>query len=346
MSIQLDQRNKITRAAGIVSGASINIYAVSFSREIAVSMRFGTAAEMDAYLVAQTIPMFLALSLSSLIQPVVIPLFANYKNSDPEEANRFINKTFGGGILISLLSIQTAILPFFAEQAGKNNFQQLKKDFYQTANLIFFALFPICVLMVFFNQNIVRLFFQRGAFDERATIAKGAALIGNTLGLIPHTIGLVGVRLAQATFTNKLIGFQGALNPFLKVGLNLLFIPLRGHIGIAVATSGMYLVGSIIILVGISIKLHVEFKWRFLVPLGKMAVSLSGLMIFLWITRFLMNGNTQNWWLDLEYTAGISVLSLLIYLGLCYLLKLEEARFLPLLIKRSFNRLESAWSRK
>jgi putative peptidoglycan lipid II flippase len=221
---------------------------------------------------------------------------------------------------------QTAVFPYFSDHVSHSNYKQLVGDFKRTVLLLCLGLAPVVLLAIFYRYSLVALLFQRGEFDLKATILTGQAAGGYFVGMIPLMIGMIAVRMAQALNMNRFIGFQGTLNPAFKIILNLLLIPIFGHMGIALATSGMYTIGAIIVLVGVFRHLQVMPTRSDVVPYLKIAISLLGLSGVV----LLLRGKEGIVELAVGHNFFERFLVILIggavYWAGCYLLGLTEAR--------------------
>ena len=500
----MSNRRNIIKAAGVVSVATFAMYAVSFLREAVIGFRFGVSADLDALLVAYAVPMFLASTLSSVLQGVIIPLYLEIV--DPLLRHEFLNKVYTflvgilGGLMFFLVvstpwlvgivgnglgasqqnltikliwvmvlfvpgyalsgfsatllfaervfwwpsvlpavasavtivcvwlggarwgvyslavgitlgaatqlvfaqwilarhgirlhlvrdwqdarlrklvqlslplfigslstgltvlidrgmasflpvgsisalgyaekingmavmalgSLQTAVFPFFAEQAGAGNKDQLATDFVQTITLIIFILAPVSLLMIFFNRPLVEFLFQRGAFDAAASARTSKALVGFAIGLVPVGIGFICVRMAQAVQSGKLIGFVGLLNPIFKVLFNLVLIPIFGVLGVSLATTGMYTVGAAILLAGLAriVKEKIITPATF-VPIAKIGVALLAMGGALWILERWFHFSDGNQLIVLGSILFNMFVGVSVYAIVCFLLGLEEMR--------------------
>ncbi|MGB0383314.1 MAG: murein biosynthesis integral membrane protein MurJ [Ardenticatenaceae bacterium] len=504
-------RKRILKAAGIASIASLLFYFISFLREAVVSMYFGISADLDALLLAQMIPLFLAGTIASTIQAVIVPLYTEM-SEDTAEQSEFINKVYtlfllfmigitailalitpwmvqgigsgledsqkklllplfwllllfvpfkalsgfkralfyaekdfwspgispaimavvtmisvwfgslrwgiyslafgialgsavellvtgwllarrgirlrltlalqdrrlrklfslslplaigsvstgtiviidrmmastlsvgsisalgyaeriNGMMLLALGSLQMAVFPFFAEQAGLADRKQLIKDFKQTISLICFILAPVSLIVIFFNRPLVALLFQRGSFDAQATAVTGDALVGYVIGLIPMAVGFIYVRIIQALQINWLIGFVGFLNPFIKIMLNWLMIPFLGHTGIALATSGMYFVGLLLLMFGLGRYVNMNSDIKFIRFFIKIGIGLLAMVLVIYASALLPL--SQNDWNGLIYLCPLLFFSIVTYWLACYFLNVEEA----IMLLRVFEKL-------
>lgn len=517
----MSHRKDIAKAAGLVTGASVIVYGVSFLREIAVSMRFGVGVDLDVLLIAYAIPAFVGMTISGVVQAVLVPLYSEIRETDPTGLGSFIDRVFtmlvlilvgimallyavapelirlfnrglgdpqialarrlvfcllpvipcmglsglmigilyaernfwwptilpattalvvavcvwaesrwlgiysmavgtsigfavqltgaaillkrqgivchvksmlqdarvrrllslswpvligaastgtitiidramasmlpagsisalsyaeriNGIALVALGSIQTAAFPFLAAHAGRKDHRQLTIDFRQTMAMVCFLLAPASVALVAYNRPLIGILFQRGAFDAAATEATGRALVGYAVGLLPVGVGLLAGRTTLALQNARLIGFQGMLNPVLKVSFNLLLIPLLAHAGIAFATTGMYTVGATIMLVAVLRRLHVRTRASHFVPFLKMGAGLIAMIGALRLVGLATGalGSQGKWGGGLVMIFG-TLAGLATYGAICWMLRVEEARLVVSTLRRLARRVVS-----
>ncbi len=151
-------------------------------------------------------------------------------------------------------------------------------------------------------------------------------MIGYMIGLLPMMVGMVGVRLAQALMLHKFIGFQGMVNPLFKIIFNLILIPIFGLMGISLATSGMNILATIIILVGLFRYLRMMPKLSDFVPYLKIAIGLLGLSGIVYLLKRNTVITDTDFGLEVGYMLLTIFIGIVVYWAGCFLLGLEEAR--------------------
>jgi len=82
----------------------------------------------------------------------------------------------------------TAAYPFLAEQAAGAHANDLRRTFSEGLRLLWFIVFPLSVGLMLLSEPIVRLLFERGAFDARATQMTAVALFYYSLGISSPTL--------------------------------------------------------------------------------------------------------------------------------------------------------------
>ncbi|OEU52529.1 MAG: murein biosynthesis integral membrane protein MurJ [Desulfobacterales bacterium C00003060] len=135
------------------------------------------------------------------------------------------------------IAMATALLPSLSRLAAKNDLEGLRISFAYALKLVFFITIPAMTGLIVLKEPIVRLLFQRGAFDVATTRLTAEALFYYALGLWAFS----GVRIVVSTF----YALQDTKTPVKMAVISLLVnvllsISLMGpmqHGGLALATS-------------------------------------------------------------------------------------------------------------
>jgi putative peptidoglycan lipid II flippase len=81
------------------------------------------------------------------------------------------------------IAISTAVLPSLSREAADSNFEGLRGTISHAIRLTMFITIPAMVGLIVLREPIVRLLFQRGAFDSPATDMTARALLYYSVGL-------------------------------------------------------------------------------------------------------------------------------------------------------------------
>lgn len=234
---------------------------------------------------------------------------------------------------------------------------------------IFQAIFlslPVSVALIVLRIPIVRLVYGTKIFDWEATVQTGATLSVFAIGIVTQTLMSILARAFFAlhdTMTPVKVSFVGLAvlvlgDFFLIYGLHL---PVWA---LAAAFSLSTYIEAIILIILIHKRVGNVINKSFFVHLAKILVSVafSGLSMFflikffdasVWVKRlsFLTRSQTlsnipfQIFVLDTRYTINVIILTavafmigLLVYLGLCFLLKIPEAKYFLIVAKKMIQK--------
>lgn len=131
-------------------------------------------------------------------------------------------------------SLAIVLVPAFAERLGRET-DEFDRMYERSWRLLLFIMAPIGALLFFLPQEIVRLIFQRGAFDEAATRLTAEILQIYAVTLLAQPLLVVSHRaLVSLAATRSILGIELWTSAVL-VGLSVVFASLWEHVGLALA---------------------------------------------------------------------------------------------------------------
>jgi putative peptidoglycan lipid II flippase len=140
--------------------------------------------------------------------------------------------------------VSTVLLPFLSQQAAQQDFTMLKKTFLLTSRRVVYILLPISLGIILLGRELVQFAFERGEFTTESTAATTGAWIAYTIGLPIQAVGILAARVYNALQDNTTLMYVSGAGIVLNIGLNWVFMNIWGHIGIALSTSGVYLIAT------------------------------------------------------------------------------------------------------
>jgi putative peptidoglycan lipid II flippase len=226
------------------------------------------------------------------------------------------------GILI--LALLTVLYPTLVELHVEGKVLEFKETLRQVMGLVILLVFPMMVGLIVLRIPVVRLLFERGAFDATAT--------GNTaFALAFYSMGLVALGI-QLLITRAFYALKDTLTPMcvtllmvvLNIFFNWLLIKPLAHGGIALGTALSINIGAIILAYLLWRKIGAFGGKRLLATFWKCGVAalIMGIILIFGI-RFLHGSGflRQAAELGILISAGAMV-----YFVLIYWLRVEELR--------------------
>jgi putative peptidoglycan lipid II flippase len=135
------------------------------------------------------------------------------------------------------IALATAVLPSLSKQATVSDMDGLRSSFSYALRLVFFVTIPAMTGLIILREPIVRLLFQRGAFDPDTTRLTAEALLYYALGLWAFS----GVRIVVSAFyalqDTKTPVKMAVISLLVNIGLSILLMGPMRHGGLALATS-------------------------------------------------------------------------------------------------------------
>lgn len=171
------------------------------------------------------------------INAVVDGIFATLVS---DQAVRAIDAAFRLYILpqgVFSVAIATVLFPTISRMAANRDFPGLRDSVASGLRQIFFLLLPASAFLMVLSDPVVRLVYQRGAFDAYSTLITSEALFFFTIGLVFNGASLLLIRAffsMQQPWLPTAIAGAGVL---LNAALNALLYQPLGVGGIPLSTS-------------------------------------------------------------------------------------------------------------
>jgi putative peptidoglycan lipid II flippase len=219
--------------------------------------------------------------------------------------------------------------PTLTDLAARGNLAGLRRTFGETLRIILTLTVPATFGLILLGRPLLRLLYQRGAFDASATDAVYVALVFFALGLVGHSCLELTARAffaQQDTVTPLLIATGSAVA---NIILAIVLMKPLGHGGLALANSLAVSAEVLVLLLILRVRIGGIQGWRTLRSLGKvlvasvaMGIAILGVLL---ATRGV--GTSSLWMLVMAGTVGIFA-----YVLVALLLRVESLRELPSLL--------------
>lgn len=186
----------------------------------------------------------------------------------------YANRVFQFPVGILVTAFLVPLFPIFAKLVAENDFDGIKNYFNKGVGVLFFGAIPIIIGILVVGYDAVRLVFEHGVFDNKATFMVTEALWFLSVSILPYVF--------RDSITRVYYSFNDSATPFfvafssilLKLFLNwLLIIKLGTGIGgITLSTSLVTLFNAVVLGILISKKMKMDYKSLF-VNLAKMILA-------------------------------------------------------------------------
>lgn len=227
-------------------------------------------------------------------------------------------------IPISLLAgpIATAVFPEFSELAvGKEKIKDYSNRLNKTIAITWYFIIPAALIFITLSEPIVRVLFQRGAFDVKATQVTACAVSMYSIGLFAHA--------ANPLLGRVFYSFKNTITPVIisifTVGLNIVLNIVLGRLmgagGIALATSISVTFGFIVYNITVR-KYLIPFTKRLAIETVKIILCSTAVGVISYLSLPLFSGNLGFITLVLRLLL-VGLIAGGAYLLLTYLLKVE-----------------------
>ncbi len=254
----------------------------------------------------------------------------------------YANRVFQFPVGILVTAFLVPLFPIFAKLVADKDYNGIKNYFNKGVGVLFFGAIPIIIGILVVGMDAVRLVFERGLFDEKATFMVTEALWFLSVSIIPYVF--------RDSITRVYYSFNDSKTPFvvafssivLKLVLNYVLISKMhfGIGGITLSTSLVTLFNACVLGMFITKKMDMDYKSLF-INLLKMVVAgvITGGICYLCAFEFDKFVHLAKVPFEIIKITFIAVVCMVIYIPLNLLFKMEYADEL-------FNRLSAKLVRK
>ena len=148
-------------------------------------------------------------------------------------------------VVIGPTAMGTAVLPHISAAAVLAEPATLRRTLRRYSFFVLALILPVTAAFIYFSEPIIRVLFQKGAFDAAATHLVSTVQQAALLQLPIAVLLALEIRLSSARKANRLLYRVAALSLLLTIGLDVLFMRWWGVVGIALAGFGTRLVSSL-----------------------------------------------------------------------------------------------------
>jgi putative peptidoglycan lipid II flippase len=283
------------------------------------------------------LPIILVIETIGQLNVVIDRFFLSVLPSGGISALNYANTLYQIAISAFGVTLATATFPAASEYAVSKDYDRLIELFSKAIRSIIVVTIPIAILSLFFSEEIVTAVFQRGAFQQQASLMTAEALRCYSIGLVAFVSYVVLGRIYYALRKEFLLLAVTGSAFLIKIALSFWLVHPYAHQGLALATSfaGILNVFALVVLLRRNIG-DIDGR-RIITTLMKIVLS-SALGI-----------GVARWLADLMGQTGLIIrlsvsfaLAGMIFMGFCYLLRVDEVRgvFRAQVWKRLFHRTE------
>ncbi|MCI9259583.1 MAG: murein biosynthesis integral membrane protein MurJ [Romboutsia sp.] len=187
--------------------------------------------------------------MSWLIGPVLIGVAVNQINTMVDRtlastlvegsisALNYANKLNGFVMAMFITSVAAVIYPMLSKLSSEDNKEKFTSSVVQSINSVILLVVPISVGAIVLATPIVKLLFQRGEFDARATSMTAIALIMYSIGMVAFGLRDILGKVFYALQDTKTPMINGAIAMIMNIVLNIILVKYLKLAGLAFATS-------------------------------------------------------------------------------------------------------------
>jgi putative peptidoglycan lipid II flippase len=239
------------------------------------------------------------------------------------------------------VAIGTVALPRATEQVARGEIAELSGTLLSSLKLMMFLVMPSMVYLLFFNEDLLRLLYERGAFSPSDTSAVSQALLWYTVGLLAHSavrsLSPIYYAFSDMKTPMRYSIATVTLNIVLSIALVYEGFADMGFAGLAAATSFAAWLNVALLVRGLRSRGVFGAAGEYLIPLGRVALAsaLMGLVLHYHPFDFSF---AQTGILGKSLKIGLDIcLGALVYFGAAWALGASEAQAILSKIKKALH---------
>ena len=254
-----EQLGTIVLAFGTLIGSFLSflfILTVAIKRNI-IHLHRPDFKSVNIKILFKQLPAKLSSSLLSGINPLVDQYFSAQLIIGSIAALNYGIKIPAFGISIIGAALGNVLLPYFSKNAIDNR-QETFKKLTKILKYLIIVSSIVVIIGIFLSAPIISILFERNAFTSSDTLIVSKIQQMYLLQIPSYVTGLVMVKFLTSINKNNFMVIASVVNLLLNVVLNYMLIKSMGVYGLALATSLVSIINSIILYVYIS-KLNKEY---------------------------------------------------------------------------------------
>lgn len=251
-------------------------------------------------------------------------------------ALNYANKLNGFIQGIFVLSISTVIYPIISKMAAESNYEGLKKSISRAIGSINLLVIPATIGAMFFAEPIVRLLFDRGAFDEQAIIMTSSALFFYSIGMIGFGLREILSRAFYAMQDTKTPMINAAIAMGINIVLNLILSKFLGIGGLALATSISAILCTGLLIISLQKRIGSFGLKNTTISFVKIAGASVVMGIISKLTYDVLSTIVTS---DLALIIAIGI-GAMIYFMIIYFMRIDDVDIIIRAIRRKFKRVK------
>ena len=231
------------------------------------------------------------------------------------------------GILV--VTFSAASFPWIADLSKPEALEGLRSLYRESVQMIVFVMAIVVLGMLFFSQELIRLAFQRGAFDAVSAQLTWGPFVAYAVGLVAYSIYIFQMRFYYARKAMLRLGTILGIMLAVKVVASLLLVGPYEHTGLAVATIVTWVVGFLIMTIDLGRTYNLTLASSVTGRLPRLLLALAVAAGFFYAVSFMWPVDSETSLSGLfAYLAAVGSSGAGLYFGAAFLLRMQEPRAL------------------
>ncbi|PWB75287.1 hypothetical protein C3F09_02700 [candidate division GN15 bacterium] len=224
-----------------------------------------------------------------------------------------------------IVAFTQASFPWISDLSVASERENLLRLYARSVRLILFTMAFVAAVIVIFPTELVRIAFQRGAFDAHSLKLTSSPVFYLALGVVFYSVYLFQIKFYYARMTLKRLGAILVIMLLLKIILSLVLVRPMEQDGLALATAITWVCGAIMMTTDLGRTLRISLHELISSDGYKILFSAGVLLLFLWGVAHLWSGGPhERFAAVLTRMTVITAAGAVLYGGVAYLLGLKE----------------------
>jgi len=239
---------------------------------------------------------------------------------------------------IFAVAVSTIIFPLISKQAAKNQIEDLKDSFLSGTKLTNFLLTPSFMGIISLAHPIIKLIFERGKFTSNNTISTAVVLSYLALSLVPYGMVLILNRTFFALKDSKTPLKVAIFSICCTLFFNMILVRFLKTAGLALSTSLVISINFLLLFLLLRKKIGRLGGTKILYSTLKIFFASCIMAVFTHFAHNYIYNLLSPYKLGLLFSILISItLAIMVYIALCFILKIEELNSFLQVIKERFK---------
>ncbi|WAL61578.1 murein biosynthesis integral membrane protein MurJ [Thermocoleostomius sinensis] len=242
------------------------------------------------------------------------------------------------GIISNMILVP--FLPVFSRLAAPEHWEELKLRIRQGLVMTAITMLPLGAIIIALALPIVRVVYERYAFDQEASQIVTSVLIAYSIGMFVYLARDVLVRVFYALGDADTPFRISVINIFLNALLDYLLIRPFGAAGLVLATVGVNIISTVWLLTVLNRKLHGLPLQEWGLPIGGLGLGSVVTGLASWGTLFALQRGlgTEGFFVQLLQLVVAGTVGLLVFALIAMQMQLPEVDQLVTRLRQRFGR--------
>lgn len=286
-----------------------------------------------------------------LVMPVLIGVAVNQVNAMVDRslasgledgvitALNNANRLNGFVMGMFIATLGAVIYPTLSKLSTENNKEKFAESVANSVNCVNLLVVPASVGAMILATPVVRILFERGAFNDRSTVLTATALVFYSVGMVGFGLRDILDKVFYSLKDTRVPMTNGIIAVILNIVLNIVLVKFMGHGGLAFATSLSSLICIVLLFRSLKKKIGYYGQDKIKSTFIKTVVaSLVMGVVTYFVYKFLF-GILGLGFIQEAISLGVSIaIGGAIYLALIIVFKVEEVNMAIDMIKKKLKR--------